>query len=130
MGLPAALALIFCLSITVAVAEETTSVAAPEEVLDAPGGSAIAILLPGAVRSTVEIRGGYARVRLEGWVRLPGSLAPSAIPVPPPAPGPVPSAAENALSGTIVTTLRTGEVRYGAGARVAALGSVEEMEKE
>jgi len=118
MRLPAVLALFLCLSPAVAVAEETTLISAPEEVLEVPGGKPIALLLPGAVRSTLETREGYVRVRLEGWVRLPGTGIPPAIPGPTPAPAAAPGAGGDALSGTIVATLGSGEVRYGAGARV------------
>jgi len=123
----AVLLLMPCL-FSAALGEEATAVA-PEEVLDAPGGKPIAILLPGAVRSTVETREGYARIHLEGWVRLPGTASPTAgpgpAPVAPPAPPEVP---RGALSGTVAAALSSGEIRYGAGARVAVLGPAEGLE--
>ena len=123
----AVLFLMLCL-FTVALGEEATAVA-PEEVLDAPGGKPIAILLPGAVRSTVETREGYARIRLEGWIRLPGTASPMAGPAPAPAlPPSPPEAPRGALAGTVAATLSSGEIRYGAGAWLAVLGPADDLE--
>ncbi len=103
--------------------------AAPEEVLDAPGGKPVAILLPGAARSTMETREGYVRIRLEGWVRLPGTASSTAAPDPEPvSPSPMPEVPRRALAGTVAATLSSGEIRYGAGARVAVLGPADDLE--
>lgn len=107
---------------------EAAAAAGPEEVLDAPGGRSIAILLPGASRTTVEVREGYARIRVEGWIRLPGTPSVMNPPAPPAAPPPADSAPACALCGSVSATLASGEIRYGAGARVALLGSVENLE--
>jgi len=123
----AVLLLIPCL-FSAALGEEATAVA-PEEVLDAPGGKPIAILLPGAVRSTMETREGWARIRLEGWVRLPGTASPTAGPGPAPVPtAPPPEVPRGALAGTVAATLSSGEIHYGAGARVAVLGPADDLE--
>ena len=102
----------------------------PAEVLDAPGGRPVAILLSGAQPRVLEQREGYVRIALEGWVRaggVPGTAAP-----PPAAGGVLPVDPEaggaGAVSGSIVVALAGGEVRKGAGARVALLGRVPELE--
>ena len=127
----------------VAVASEEVRTASTEEVLDAPGGRPVAILLPGAVRKTVEERDGFIRVAVEGWIRSPGaapqtgpagaaanstglvSTLPSGLTVPS-----SPTSAPPALSGSVVARLSNGELRYGAGARVSILGSPVELERE
>jgi len=123
----AALALMLILIHAAARGEEADA-AGPEEVLDAPGGRSIAILLPGAPRTAVEVREGYARIRLEGWIRLPGTPSVPTAPAPVPAPAPAPGAPACALCGSVSATLASGEIRYGAGARVVLLGSVEVLE--
>ena len=123
----AALALMLVLFHAAARGEEAAA-AGPEEVLDAPGGRSIAILLPGASRTTVEVREGYARIRLEGWIRLPGTASAASLPVPVPALPPASGAPACVLCGSVSATLASGETRYGAGARVALLGSVDELE--
>jgi len=107
---------------------EEAAAAGPEEVLDAPGGRSIAILLPGASRTTVEVREGYARIRVEGWIRLPGTPSATSLPAPVPPLPPAPGAPACALCGSVSAALASGEIRYGAGARVALLGSVEDLE--
>ncbi len=106
---------------------EEAAVTSPQEILDAPGGKPIAVLLSGAPHNTGETRDGYVRVRVEGWIRLPGTAPPAATPAP--EPPPVPAVASRApLSGVIVTTLPSGEARYGSGAKVVLLGRVAELD--
>jgi hypothetical protein len=99
-----------------------------QEILDAPGGKAVAVLLPGgAALATGEKRDGYIQVAVVGWIRDQGRpLAEESGPVPAPlgatAPGPV-------LSGVIAVSLASGEVRYGSGASVAVLGPREELDE-
>jgi hypothetical protein len=105
----------------------------PVELLDAPGGRPIAILLSGPRPRVLEQREGYVKVALEGWVRAPGA-ADAAMPAPEPAPpggvesAAVPAAAAGSLTGAILVTLPSGEVRKGAGARVVLLGKIDELE--
>ena len=110
-----------------AVRGEEAAASAPEEILDAPGGKPIAILLAGAVRNQGETRDGYVRVRVEGWIRLPGTAPPAVAPARAPLPAPAVSSAVP-LSGIIVTTLPSGEARYGSGAKVVLLGRVPELD--
>jgi hypothetical protein len=117
----------------------------PEEVLDAPGGHPIAILLPGAARRIVEEKNGYARIVVEGWIQgkdaaqagqEPGSKAPAesvaGIPTAsiPALESSAPQAATSAsLSGRVEIRLPSGQTLYGAGARVVLLGNVPELER-
>ena len=104
----------------------------PVELLDAPGGRPIAILLSGPRPRVLEQREGYVKVALEGWVRASGATDAT---TPPPALSPgggteagaaAPTAAS--VSGAVLVTLPGGEVRKGAGARVVLLGKIEELE--
>jgi len=99
-----------------------------EEVLDAPGGHPIAILLPGTSPRVVQEEGGYAKVVVEGWMRVEqaGPAAPGTPPAPeaPPRATPAPSS----VTGRIQVRLPSKEVRYGAGARVMLLGRPDELE--
>ena len=107
--------------------EEAT--AAPEEVLDSPGGRIVAILLPGAARTTLDTREGYARVRVEGWIRLPGFASAPPAPAPEPLLPPAPEEPDCALCGSVAALLSSGETQYGAGARVTVLGPAANLEK-
>jgi hypothetical protein len=98
-----------------------------EEVLDAPGGKPIAILLPGAETTRGESKEGYVRIRLEGWVRA-GSAAVPGVPVGL-ASGIDGAVAAPALSGTVAAHLESGEIRYGGGAHVAVLGPAPELDR-
>jgi hypothetical protein len=100
---------------------------AEEEVLDAPGGKPIAILLPGAETIRGESKEGYVRIRLEGWVRAASAKVPESA-VSPPASIDLPAPAA-ALSGTVAVRLESGEIRYGAGAHVAVLGPATELDR-
>ncbi len=102
----------------------------PAEVLDAPGGRPVAILLAGAQPRVLEQREGYVRIALEGWVRASGSVdtAPAAPPAGSAPPDNPQTAGPGAIVGSIVVTLSGGEVRKGAGARLALLGKVAELE--
>src|SRR5207249_11171809 len=114
-------------SLSGVLAEEVRS-AGGEEVLETPGGHPIAVLLPGAVRRTLEEKDGYVRIVVDGWVRagapsVQGAIPPPTFPPPiqpPAAPDPSPAAPE--VSGRITLRLASGEVRYGAGARIVLLG--------
>src|SRR5437867_95930 len=120
-------------SLSGVLAEEVRS-AGGEEVLETPGGHPIAVLLPGAVRRTLEEKDGYVRIVVEGWVRagapsVQGAIPPPTFPPPiqpPAAPGPSPVAPE--VSGRITLRLASGEVRYGAGARIMLLGKAAQLE--
>ena len=74
MKSPPAFALALCLLAAGARGEELSS-SATEELFEAPGGRAIAILMPGVARRTGEERDGFVHVTLDGWVRLPVSPA-------------------------------------------------------
>jgi len=81
-------------------------------------------------------------VSVEGWIRAPGAAPQTAPAASADAHGLVttlpsgltlpigPSAAPPALSGSVVTRLSNGELRYGAGAHVTILGSPVELERE
>jgi hypothetical protein len=98
-----------------------------QELLDAPGGKPVAILLPaGAALPTGETRDGFMQVAVVGWVRLPSSVQPGTLPRAVPVPA---APAASALSGLVAATLPSGEVRYGSGARVAALGPATDLER-
>ena len=106
-----------------------------DDLLDAPGGHPIAILLPGTARKVVEAKDGYVKVVVEGWIRQEG--AGSVVEAPPAPTGSVvqappastPSATPVAsLSGRIEIQLPTKEIRYGAGARVLLLGNLAQLE--
>jgi len=135
-----ALAVLAALFITGALSEGA-SVTHPEEVLDIPGGRAVAILLPGAPRRVLEEKNGYVRVAVEGWIRIPRPLAAGAgepAPVSDGSTAPIrsevslqpgtPVQGATTLAGRIIIRIASGEIRYGAGGRVLALGSVEELE--
>lgn len=96
-----------------------------EEILDAPGGHPIAILLPGANPRVVQEEGGYGKIVVEGWIRLapPSSSAPAAT-----APAAEERVASSSVTGRIEIRLPSKEVRYGAGARVMLLGHSEDLE--
>src|SRR5437867_5823186 len=127
------------ISLAGALAGETPS-SHPDEVLDAPGGRPIAILLPGASRHIVEEKDGYLKVVVEGWIRSEAPEAPGRQGTDPAPTGNQPasskegevsslaSPSETSLSGRIEIRLGSGEIRYGAGARVLALGNVAELE--
>lgn len=119
------LVLILC-AFSAARGEEAA--ASPEEVLDSPGGRPIAILLSRTARTTMEIREGYARIRVEGWVRLPGTVSAEVPPAPASLLPPASEAPGCALCGSVAAALSSGETQYGAGARVAVLGPAEDLE--
>ncbi|HEU5180751.1 MAG TPA: hypothetical protein VFW45_08155 [Candidatus Polarisedimenticolia bacterium] len=102
----------------------------PAEVLDAPGGRPVAILLSGAQPRVLEQREGYVRIALEGWVRASGAAetAPTAPAGGHVVPDSTQTVGTGAIAGSIVVTLSGGEVRKGAGARLALLGKVAELE--
>src|SRR5262245_53060589 len=103
----------------------------PVELLDAPGGRPIAMLLSGPRPRVLEQREGYVKVALEGWMRAGAADAATPPPALPSAggaeAGTAPASLGN-LSGSILVTLPGGEVRKGAGARVALLGKIDELE--
>ncbi len=96
-----------------------------DDLLDSPGGHPIAILLPGTSRKVIEVKDGYVKVVVEGWIRQEGA-GPTVEAPPPPTPEPIPA---TSLSGRIEVQLSSKEIRYGAGARVMLLGNVAELEK-
>jgi hypothetical protein len=129
MKAPFVLVVALCLAVTPVSSEDRPSSGNEVVVLDAPGGRPVAVLLSGASRRLGEEREGFVRVTVEGWIRLPSEPARES-----PAPGPPfskPTASEPSepiLSGQIKAPLPSGEVRYGAGARIVILGSVPDLE--
>jgi hypothetical protein len=125
----AMLGILLCL-ISLPARGEDAAADARVDLLDAPGGNPIAVLLPGGnPLPTGEARDGYIQVALVGWVRSPGRVPrPGAAPEVPPAPRGIPQSAIPSLSGTVAASLPTGELRYGSGARVAVLGPKEELD--
>jgi|GEM_PF-3224292 len=105
-----------------------------EDLLDAPGGHPVAILLPGTPRRVLEAKEGFVKVVVEGWIRQEGpapktdALPAVADPLPPSSPAAPEVAPVASISGRVEIRLPTKEVRYGAGARVMLLGKVTELE--
>ena len=107
---------------------EDHRVTATEELLEAPGGHPVAILLPGATVRRGEQKDGYVHVVVEGWVRAEEPSAPATPPQPEPS-VPIPSPdSRGAVSGRITLKLASGDIRYGAGSRVMLLGNVQRLE--
>jgi hypothetical protein len=116
------------LSLGAVLADDPPPSSHSDEMLDAPGGHLIAIVLPGTARRIVETKQGYVKVVVEGWIRQ--EEAPKNAETAPPPPPAVPSAPMSAqsISGRIEVRLASKEVRYGAGARVMLLGNIAELE--
>src|SRR5213594_3359141 len=125
------LTLVLSLGASWALSADTPSVVGEEVVLDAPGGHPIAILLAGAHRTNGDVRDGFVRVTLEGWIRLPADAAPaSPLEAPPVGVGTEPALTAPALSGNVTTLLPSGEIHFGAGARIVLLGQCEDLEAQ
>jgi len=125
------LTLVLCLGTSWALAAGTPSGEGEEVVLDAPGGRPIAILLSGARRTNGDVRDGFVRVTLEGWIRLAADAAPAnPSEAPPPGVGTEAAVSGPTLSGNVTTLLPSGEVHFGAGARIILLGRCEDLEAE
>jgi hypothetical protein len=132
MRFPMILTLLAGLTVLPVPAEESRTTTT-EEILDAPGGRPVAILLPGAVARRGEEKDGYVRVVVEGWIRAssqaPSLETPSAPVVPKPAPaGSAAPEVAKAISGRITLKLATGEIRYAAGSKVLLLGDPQRLE--
>ena len=85
-----------------------------------PDGARLGLLLPGAQVEILETREGWARVKVEGWVRAEegwqdGGASPAARPAPP---APVPAAAPAHLEGSVFVTGKKGKGIVGAGIAV------------
>jgi hypothetical protein len=121
MRFPMILALLAGLAVPPAPAGESRATTT-EEILEAPGGRPVAILLPGAVTRRGEEKDGYIRVVVEGWMRV--SPQASSLETPSnPAASPPAAATDVArtVSGRITLKLASGEIRYAAGSRVLLL---------
>lgn len=133
MRFPMILALLAGLAVPPAPAGESRATTT-EEILEAPGGRPVAILLPGAVARRGEEKDGYVRVVVEGWIRISPRASiletPSAPAATPPAPVDGAAATEVAktVSGRITLKLASGEIRYAAGSKVLLLGDPQRLE--
>ena len=125
--------LLVALTVLLAAAAEPPPARETLEMLDSPGGRVTAVLLPGTPTKILEQREGYARVVVEGWIRMPagGSVAREPGPNTAPAPASPPAApALPALSGQIETGSSSSERRPAAYARVTLLAASEELDRD